>query len=343
MWVTQKKNTPYWYARWHHPDGSGRVVSESTGEMGKRAAEARGTELEAAFKARWQREQRGGAVSAAVVIEEYWDTEASKLKSARGHVFHHLARIAKFLGDRPYCDVTIADVARFVDQLDGTISDSTINRALSVWRRMHNVAGKKRLYPVQLIDWSSVRRDEPDHGARQITRAQLAAIVERLPVHAQEIVAFDMATGARKAQVLGLTWDRVDLAGRTATIWRKSRKALSPHVVPLSDAAMAVLERRRQAHAPGPPAGLVFDTTNFRKHWDRAVAEAGLKGVRFHDLRHTVGHELGRVASAAVVQALFGHSSLTVTQRYFKAQREDVALGVTRLEGVKIGGTESGT
>lgn len=337
MWVQKKKHTPYLYARWEHPDGSGKIVSKSTGEVGERAAKAKGTELEAEFLAEWQREQRGGHVLAETVIAEYWDTEAHKLKSGTDHIFPHLARIKQFLGDRPYCDVTIADVARFVDLLDGKVSDSTINRALSVWRRMHNVAWKKRLYPVQAIDWSSVRRDEPDHGARQITRDQLAAIIERLPIHCQEIVAFDMATGARKSQVLTLTWDRVDLQAHTAIIWRKHRKARAPHVIPLSDAAMAVLERRAAARASNDPSEPVFNTRNFRKHWDKAVMGAGLTGVRFHDLRHTVGFELASKASVAVVQHLFGHSSITTTQRYTKAQREDVALGVARLKPVKVG------
>lgn len=345
MWLTKKKSSPYFQARWDHPDGSGKVLSASTREVAKRAAEARGLELEAAFREQWLKDQRGGNVSSRTVIEEYWQTEAAKLKSAVGHIFPHIARITTFLGEKPYCDVTIADVARFVDDLDGKVSDSTINRALSVWRRMHNVAGKKRLYPVKMIDWGSVRRLEPDYGARNISKDVLSEIIKHLPVPAQEIVAFDLATGARKSQVLTLTWERVDMTARTATIWRKHRKQNAAHVIPLSDTAMAVLERRRQAAPHADRSELVFDVTNFRKRWETAVRAAGAKGVRFHDLRHTVGYELGKVASAAVVQSLLGHSGLAVTQRYLKAQRDDVRAGVAQLPTLPIQptGTESDT
>lgn len=331
MWVVKTKRSPYWQARWDNPDGSGRVVSESTREVAKRAAEARGAELEAADIARWKREQGGGGVLSSRVIEEYWETEGQRKKSSGDHIFPHLARIATFLGDKPYCDVTIADVARFADELTGTISDSTINRALSVWRRMHNVAGKKRLYPVHMIDWSEVRRDEPEMTARSLTREQIKDLLRRLPVHAQQIVIFAVATGARRAQVLGLTWDRVNIEDATATIYKKHRKAYVQHHVPLNGTAMAVLEQRRSAGGEGA----VFDTKNFRKLWDAAVAGAGLAGVRFHDLRHTAGHLAAR-ASLAAAQELLGHSDVRVTQRYARARREDVRHAVDQMPLLEI-------
>lgn len=331
MWLVKTKRSPYWQARWDAPDGSGRVISESTREVAKRAAEARGAELEAADIARWKREQGGGAVLSSRVIEEYWETEGQRKKSAGDHIFPHLARIATFLGDKPYCDVTIADVARFADELTGTISDSTINRALSVWRRIHNVAGKKRLYPVHIIDWSEVRRSEPEMPARSLTRDQIKDLLRRLPVHAQQIVIFAVATGARRAQVLGLTWDRVNFEDATATIYKKHTKKYVQHHVPLNGTAMAVLEQRRAATANGA----VFDTRNFRKLWDSAVAGAGLAGVRFHDLRHTAGHLAAR-ASLAAAKELLGHSDVRVTLRYARARQEDVRHAVDQMPLLEI-------
>lgn len=338
MWLVKTSGSPYWYARWDHPggltrpDGRPLIVSRSTGEVGKRAAEARGAELEAADRAAWDKEQAGGRVSAARVIEEYWDTEASKRKAAKGHVFPHLARIAQFLGDRPYCDVTIADVARFADSLNGHVSDSTINRALSVWRRMHNVAGKRRLYPVQMIDWAQVRRDEPMPIARQLTQEQVGDLLSRLPPHAQHIAIFALATGARRSQVLSLTWDRVDIADRSAVVWRKHRKANAPHRIELNQSALAVLAERQ---ALGSGEGPVFDTTNFRKLWDAAIAGAGLDGVRFHDLRHTFATLLAK-RSLLATQRQLGHSDMRVTMRYAHAERSDVRDGVEAMPLLEV-------
>lgn len=325
MWLVKISRSPYFYARFHAPDGS--VVSVSTKQVAKRAAEARGVEIEAEYRKKWDREKGGGSVTSARVIEEYWETEASKRKAARDHIFPHLARIATFLGDKPYCDVTIADVARFADELHGQISNSTINRALSVWRRMHNVAGKKRLYPVHMIDWSEVWLDEPPLRERQLSPDQVKDVLRRLPPHAQEIVIFAVMTGARKTQVLTLEWDRVDLEGRTVTVWRKHRKQNAPHTIDLNDAAFQILVMRRES-STGP---MVFDTTNFRKLWDSAIEDCKLEGVRFHDLRHTAGHWLAKKAPLQVVQRLFGHSDIRVTMRYVQAQREDVIAGVSQL------------
>ena len=64
-------------------------------------------------------------------------------------------------------------------------------------------------------------------------------------------------TGQRRAEVLEATWDEFDLKARTWTIPRERAKNDREHVVPLSGAALAILEepaaRRRLAvpvHAP---------------------------------------------------------------------------------------------
>lgn len=322
MWLVKVAKSPYFQARWDHPDGSGDVVSQSTKEVGRRAAEARGLELEAAFIRQWKREQSGSATPASRVIEEYWETEAEKLKSGSSHIFPHLARITKFLGDTPYGEVTIAHVARFVDELDGTVSDSTINRAISVWRRVHNVAAKKRLYPVQIIDWSQVRRLEPEARPRRLTREQTRAILEALPEHARHIVLFALATGARKHQIVSLTWDRVNIEAGTATIWRKHRRQMATHDIALNKWAIEVLLERKSIGGD-----TVFDATNLRKHWEAAAEAAGVPDARFHDLRHTAAYQLVRASPAAAKEQL-GHSDIKVTMRYAVATPGDVRNAV---------------
>ncbi len=327
MWLIRTARSPYWQARWQHPDGKGGVVSQSTGEMGRRAAETKGVELEALHRAEWERERSGGNVTAAQVIEEYWETEASAKKAATDHIFPHLARIALFLGDRRYCDVSIADVARFADEQSKTLSASTVNRAISVWRRLHNVAKRKRLYPVTPIDWSQVRREEPAPQAHYLSAAQIGELLEALPRTAREIVLFAFLTGARRAQVLSLTWDRVNMAEHYAIIWRKHRKAKAAHRIELHPVAVDIL-RGRLAVSEG---NVVFDATNFRRHWADAVRGCRMTGVRFHDLRHSMASHMAKDASLAAVQRQLGHSDIRVTMRYAHVQSEDVMRGLMQL------------
>lgn len=332
MWLVKTRRSPHWQARFYAPDGSGAVVSRSTGQEGKRAAEARGAELEAEARRDYERERVGGAVTALHVIEEYWNTEASKLKSADDHVFPHLARIQEFLGERRYCDVTIADVARFCDELGRTVSGSTVNRAVSVWRRMHNVAAKKRLYPVSMIDWSQVVRTEPEPKQHKLTPADVTDILRLLPVHAAEIVIFAVATGIRRSQVLGLDWSRVHREDGSVNVFRKHRRASAVHTVYLSPDALAVIERRALVRTDGP----VFDTVNFRRAWDAAVKASRHSGVRFHDLRHAYATWMARRHSLLTVQRQLGHSSMSVTLRYAGAQEADVRAAVAATPSVGL-------
>jgi integrase len=79
---------------------------------------------------------------------------------------------------------------------------------------------------------------------RILTTEQAQAVLARLPERQREVVLFALATGLRQRNILDLTWGRVDLERRIATIGEgdtKNGKALG---VPLSDIAAAVLERQ---------------------------------------------------------------------------------------------------
>jgi len=51
--------------------------------------------------------------------------------------------------------------------------------------------------------------------------------------------------------------------------------------------------------------------------WATALRRAGIKGLRFHDLRHTFATRLiEHGVNLITVKELFGHSSVEITQRY---------------------------
>src|SRR6185295_19391393 len=91
-------------------------------------------------------------------------------------------------------------------------------------------------------------------------------------------------TGMRQGEILGLTWPMVDRA-RGVVILPETKNGKSREV-PLNGPADAVLASR-QATAAG---SLVFPSTRwnaYRRAWRRALQDAKLGGLKFHDLRHT--------------------------------------------------------
>jgi integrase len=144
-----------------------------------------------------------------------------------------------------------------------------------------------------------------------------------------------LRTGMREGDLLALQWGQIDFAGgyiqvdrslsRGKVVPTKSgrirRIALSPVLaeilVTLKDVQSAEATYRGQ-----PLSLLVFSTRNGR-HLDpgtvldalyRCLERAGLRRVRFHDLRHTFATRLiANGTSLAYVRDLLGHSSIQIT------------------------------
>ena len=141
----------------------------------------------------------------------------------------------------------------------------------------------------------------------------------------------------RKAEILGLEWERVDFA--TARITLYQTKNGKPRGVPMNRAvydALTALEpdaaRRR---------GLLFHKRDDRRWgqirtaFERAVARAKLPDFRFHDLRHTAAsHLVMRGASLGDVKEILGHSDLKMTLRYAHLSPAHLRKAVDRLDGL---------
>jgi integrase len=65
-----------------------------------------------------------------------------------------------------------------------------------------------------------------------------------------------------------------------------------------------------------------------RRRYGKALEAAGLRQLRFHDLRHTFGSLAINVASIVQVQAWMGHADIKTTMRYLhhKSRADDARL-----------------
>lgn len=72
-----------------------------------------------------------------------------------------------------------------------------------------------------------------------------------------------------------------------------------------------------------------------RTAFETAMTRAGLKGFRFHDLRHTAAsHLVMRGASLADVKEVLGHADLKMTLRYAHLSPAHLRGAVDRLDGL---------
>lgn len=128
-------------------------------------------------------------------------------------------------------------------------------------------------------------------------------------------------SGLRLKEQFDLTWDDVDLPARLVQIPAPRAKGKRTRQVVLLEAAVIALQSVPR-HFKSPYVFWHRDGQKFR-HLDRgfkaAVRRAGLRDVRWHDLRRTHGCRLlqDHGWSIEMVQAQLGHSTVTQTQRVY--------------------------
>jgi integrase len=153
---------------------------------------------------------------------------------------------------------------------------------------------------------------------RYLTRDQAGAVMQRLPAHQREVVRFALATGLRQGNILGLTWDRVDMTRRIVTVGHGDTKNGEALGVPLNDVAFAVLERQQGRHRTHvfTYRGKPLRNANTRT-WRIALKACGIEDFRWHDLRHTWATWLRQSdVPTWVLQELGGWKSETMVRRY---------------------------
>jgi integrase len=151
-----------------------------------------------------------------------------------------------------------------------------------------------------------------------------------------EIVRVAAYGGLRQGELLALRWRDVDFAGSALNVARamsagveSSTKSGHMRRVPLADQAAAALDRMSQREHFTTPSDLVFcnalgrplDDSALRRRYRRAQAAAGVRPLRFHDLRHTFGSLLAmRGVDVVTIQKAMDHSALATTSRYLHAR-----------------------
>lgn len=315
-----------------------RGSTKATSEREAKAVERqRRQEAEAKIKARAESSAADGA-TVAQVFADYWTDHGHKAKSAATNKTI-LRRAVIFLGpDRLYAEVGTIDAREFIRHLlqMPRMSGATVNRHLEIWRAVHNMAVTNERV-VRPIAWKQIRQEQATQREVVMTIDDALAIYGHLPRESQEIVEFSLATGLRKAQVLELSWQRVNLDERTADVQRQKRKGGGRQIIQLNDTAVRILRQTGRAQT-----GFVFDATGFRKRWERAVRLSGVTGpggvgdVRFHDLRHAFATwALRNGASLPGLMKQMGHSSIKVTMRYLTVMPEDARAAVDAVPSIQ--------
>jgi len=249
--------------------------------------------------------------------------------------------LVPFFGERGLDRIGSEDVTAFLhDQGRRGFARQTIINRINLLHGVYQYAVKRGWAvsnPVAAVDRPQANGADPD--IRFLDAAEVDALIRAVPdddLGRMEAVLYLTAamTGLRQGELVALRWQDVDWSASLLRVRRsytrgefgapKSRR--SSRAVPLADRVGGELERHFQrSRYQGdsdlvfghPDTGAPYDASKLRKRFKAALKRAGVREVRFHDLRHTFGTRMA--AAGAPLRALMewmGHRDLATTLVY---------------------------
>jgi integrase len=253
-----------------------------------------------------------------------WTREMSHKKSLRDDKLHLKwldPYLATYMLDKISRDV-IENIA--IEKEKTGVSPATVNRVLAVVRAILVKAERE-------WEWiekaPAVRmRKEPKGRTRWLTTEQLQNLLTALPSHLKPICYFSVVTGRRRAEVLGLKWENVDMERRHAWVSADSTKSGRAGSIPLNDMAMSILKELLGKH---PEYVFTYRGERIKecstKAWRNALKAAGIENFRWHDLRHTYASwHVQNGTSLQELQQLGGWRSFNMVLRYAHLSSENL-------------------
>jgi integrase len=241
-------------------------------------------------------------------------------------------------------DVSAATIERWRAELPPTLSPRTKNKLLiqlhGIFRRAQRVYG----LPGNPMAEIERHRHRPSGDIQVFSVEEVLALVRAAESEQDAAIYMTAAfTGLRRGELLALRWRDVDFEASAIRVRasysggaRTMPKSGRVRSVPMAPDVGRVLAHLGQREHFASDHDLVFagetggylDGSALRRRYDRALQRAGLRPLRFHDLRHTFGTRMIGRADIRRVQEWMGHADIQTTMKYlhYVPRHDDAAL-----------------
>lgn len=278
-----------------------------------------------------------------ITIKEYLESWIESYKTniapntKRGYRVN-IRHICSILGNKPLQKIIPADIETAYMKLGQTLSGTSvlyIHRTLS---RALKQAEKQLLINRNPCDFVETPKKNKNFEAGFVHPNDVPKYLKAFKGHyLYPAVCLAMFCGLRRGEALGLQWNDIDWKSKIIHVRHniteegltmpKSGKA---RTVPLSEAMTKVLKehRQRQQHFMEKlwneyyrsdfimtyDDGTLIKSRALSKNFTSALKKAGLKPVRFHDLRHTAASlMIHEGVELKTISEILGHSSISIT------------------------------
>ena len=342
------------YARWRTPDG--RRVNRKLGPVRLPGSTIGLTQAQAERQLRRVMAQAPAPPPAELTLEQVAAELLAHLEArgrSRSHIetveSHFRVHLLPFFGGKALTRIAAGDVERLLARVRGQgRAPKTLKNLLSTLHSTLDLAVRRRYIeenPCRFVEPPVI---QPSADIRYLTQAELEEVLQRgIPDDAWGVLErplYLMAamTGLRQGELLALRWQDLDWLAQRVRVRRayvrgefkgpKSRRGARG--VPMAQRLAGELEHLSQASEFQADEDLVFahpetggplDRSKVRKRFQRACSRAGVRRVRFHDLRHTFGTRVAASGDVSLrtLQEWMGHRDAKTTLMYADYQPGD--------------------
>lgn len=232
-------------------------------------------------------------------------------------------------GNRKFSHITVKDIKALHSKIGKNSRHYQANRVLALVKVMFNKAADWRMFefanPAQRIkqfkEMSRERFLQPDELERFFK-----SVADEENETIRDYVLISLLTGARRSNVLAMKWEEISLERAE---WRiPETKNGTSHTLPLIKVAMQILENRHATQISEfvfTGIGKTGHLVEPKKGWIRIKERAGIKDLRLHDLRRSLGSwQATTGASLPIISKTLAHKNVSTTAIYARLNNDPV-------------------
>ena len=263
-------------------------------------------------------------------LEDYLLHRYKTLTTARARVEHLRGFFAGWGSDA----ITPDSVRNYQKRRrDEKAEASTVNRETSALSRMFQLAIRRGQLERMPLFPKRLEENPPRDGFFE--HDEYVKVRSKLPSAFQDVLDFAYYSGWRRNEILGLTWDEVDVVGGVIRLTPRRSKTKIGRVLPISAPLQQVLKRRQRRRRPHSPQVFHRDGVTVRA-WRTALRDACRKAKvahrLLHDCRRTAARNLIRAGvPERVAMMLTGHQTRSVFDRYNIVNEQELLTAGERL------------
>jgi integrase len=170
---------------------------------------------------------------------------------------------------------------------------------------------------------------------RVLSEAEWERLYDVSKPHLKPVLLLAYQLGQRLSEIVGLTWDRVDLKRGFISLRVIDTKTKKPRQVPMTPDVKVKLQQLAKIRSLETRHVFLYQRKplrNFCTAFRTAREESGVSEFRFHDLRHCGATNLRRAGvDTTTAMQIVGHTSPQMWKRYNHIQETDLMQAANKL------------